>query len=131
MATDHEGGCRCGAVRYRVQDAPKFVAHCHCADCRHATGAAFSTWVGWADDQVTWSGEPRSIHRSSPGVTRGFCPACGTPLSYQGDKWAGETHLTIGTFDDAEAFTPAGDAFQGEALAWVRPPVSPPQPGQS
>lgn len=115
-----EGGCGCGRVRYRVEGEPKFVAHCHCADCRAYTGAAFSTWAGYRDEQVRWTGE-RRLFESSRGVKRGFCATCGTPLSYQGERWAGETHLTIGSLDDPAALTPKGDAFAASALPWVRP----------
>src|SRR5207249_4523371 len=39
------GGCFCGAIRYRVNDAPRDVAHCHCGICRRTTGAPFVTWA--------------------------------------------------------------------------------------
>ena len=36
-----EGGCRCGAIRYRVTKAPKAAFACHCTDCRQLTSGAF------------------------------------------------------------------------------------------
>jgi hypothetical protein len=113
------GGCHCGAVRFEAQGEPKFVSNCHCKDCRRATGAPFSTWVGFDSEQVSWRGE-RAIYESSPTVKRGYCAACGTPLSYSGKKWAAETHLLIGTFDDARALTPTGDTFTKEKLPWTQ-----------
>ena len=117
--TATEGSCHCGAVRYSASGGPKFVSRCHCGSCRRTTGGAFSTWVGFRDDQVAWRGGP-SFYASSPGVKRGFCRACGTPLSFQSDKWAGETHFLIGTFKDPNAFTPAGDYLKEEALHWLK-----------
>lgn len=118
MPQSHTGGCQCGSVRFTASGVPKFAARCHCASCRQATGAEFATWVGWRDDQVEWSaGEPQR-YASSEGVQRGFCGKCGTPLSYQGAKWPGETHLLIGLFDTPQDFPPHGDAFKGEALPW-------------
>tara|TARA_R110002096_G_C14238753_1_gene692589 strand:- start:124 stop:558 length:435 start_codon:yes stop_codon:yes gene_type:complete len=117
------GGCACGAVRFEIEGKPKFVANCHCVDCRKATGAAFSTWVGYRNDQITWHGTS-AIHESSPGVLRGHCATCGSPLTYQGKKWPGETHLVIGAFDEPESFTPAGDVFTDEALPWAKPDPS-------
>lgn len=114
------GGCGCGAVRFEARGAPKFIARCHCRDCRKATAAAYSTWVGWADEQIEWSGEERALYASSDDVSRGFCADCGTPLSYQGVNWPGETHLLIGAFDEEERFTPNGDVFDKEKLAWVK-----------
>jgi hypothetical protein len=116
----HKGGCHCGAVRFETKGAPKFVARCHCADCRRSTGGAFSTWVGFNADQVRWPAPPQT-YESSKGVKRGFCSSCGTPVSYQGEKWAGEMHFLIGVFDDPSAFVPTGDAFGKEALAWCAP----------
>jgi hypothetical protein len=115
----HEGGCQCGAVRFETNGAPKFVANCHCASCRKATGAAFSTWVGFKDDQVRWTEKQPSFHASSPGVKRGFCAQCGTPLTYAGEKWPGETHFLIGVFDDPAAFTPNAEVFTEDALSWA------------
>ena len=113
------GGCHCGAVRFTAQGAPKFISNCHCHDCRRATGAPFSTWVGFDSQCVTWNGE-RSIHHSSSDVSRGFCARCGTPLSYSGRLWSAETHLLIGTFDQQYDLAPTEDTFVAEKLAWVQ-----------
>lgn len=119
MPRSHSGGCQCGAVGFTTTGEPKFVARCHCASCRKATGAEFTTWVGWRDAQVEWSaGEPQHF-ASSDGVQRGYCGQCGTPVSYQGEKWPGETHLLIGLFDAPQDFPPGGDAFKDEALPWI------------
>lgn len=121
MPETHPGGCRCGATRFTCKGEPKFVAQCHCVACRRSTGGAFSTWVGWAESEVEYAGAAPAIHRSSPGVEREFCASCGTPLAYRGEKWAGETHFLIGTYDDPEAFTPTGHAFVEEGLSWAKP----------
>lgn len=119
MEEHRSGGCACGAVRFDALGAPKFIANCHCRDCRRATGAPFSTWVGYKSDKVSWQGE-RVLHASSPTVQRGFCGRCGTPLSYSGKQWAAETHLLVGTFDDTVDLVPTGDSFPDERLPWVR-----------
>lgn len=36
-----EGGCACGAVRYRLTAPPLFVHCCHCTSCQTETGSAF------------------------------------------------------------------------------------------
>lgn len=113
------GGCHCGAVRFTAQGAPKFISNCHCHDCRRATGAPFSTWVGFDSAYVTWTGE-RTIYHSSPDVSRGFCARCGTPLSYSGRQWSAETHLLIGTFDQQHDLVPTEDTFVEEKLPWVQ-----------
>ena len=38
----HEGGCLCGALRYRVAGDPRRTTICHCTDCQRRTGTAFA-----------------------------------------------------------------------------------------
>lgn len=116
------GGCSCGTVRYEARGTPRFVSNCHCQACRRATGAAYSTWVGFETVDVSWAGD-RRLHASSPDVQRGFCAICGSPLSYSGRRWASETHLLIGTFDSDAGLVPTGDTFPEEKLSWVSLPT--------
>ena len=76
-AGDARGGCHCGAVRFVARFPSRFVAHCHCASCRRAHGAAFVTWAGFPSDQVAVSEgtELLKVHVSSPGTKRSFCGA--------------------------------------------------------
>jgi len=37
-----EGGCTCGAVRYRLKARPLFVHCCHCSWCQRESGSAFA-----------------------------------------------------------------------------------------
>ena len=114
-----EGGCQCGAVRFAAEGAPLFVSNCHCQSCRKATGAAFSTWVGFKHAQVKWTKAPPSFYASSEGVERSFCADCGTPLSYSSAKWPGETHFLIGVLDDPNKFAPRREMFTDDALGWA------------
>ncbi|MEO1136362.1 MAG: GFA family protein [Pseudomonadota bacterium] len=106
-------------MRFATTGDPKFVANCHCRACRRATGAAFSTWVGFTDDKARWLTRAPSFFESSPGVSRGYCAECGTPLTYASNKWPGEIHFLIGVFDRPDQFTPMGDAFAEEGLEWA------------
>jgi len=112
------GGCLCGAVRFAMQTKPLWVIHCHCHSCRHNTGSAVATFIGCHIEDVHWTGEERAYFESSPGVKRGFCGTCGTPLSYEGDRAPGETHLYISTMDEPDRFPPAAHVFYGEKIAW-------------
>ena len=42
MTETFEGGCSCGAVRYRLTSRPMFTHCCHCLDCQNQTGSAFA-----------------------------------------------------------------------------------------
>lgn len=119
-AATHHASCQCGAARAEMTGPPKFISNCHCAACRKATGSAISTWVGFNDDQVRWLTEKPSYYASSEGVQRGYCAKCGTPLTYAGEKWTGETHFLIGVMEKPENYTPQGEVFADEALAWAQ-----------
>jgi hypothetical protein len=66
--SDHiEGGCRCGAVRYRVKtDKLPNVYACHCLDCQTWTGSAFSLQFILTEDALEVTGSPYLYERLSP-----------------------------------------------------------------
>ena len=114
------GGCLCGAVRFEARGAPLWVAHCHCTSCRRTTASPFTTYAGYRPDDVAFlSGRPKT-YRSSPGVTRGFCPDCGTSISFESERWPDEIHLFVGTFDDPGDVTPEAHVFTAESVPWLR-----------
>ena len=117
--TTHQGGRQCGGARCDLPGPPKFVRNRHCRSCRKATGAAFSTWAGFDDAKVRWTKAPPSFHARSPGVKRGFCAACGAPLTDAGAQSPGETHFLIGAFDNPSAFAPRKEVFTEHALSWA------------
>ena len=117
--TIFEGSCQCGAIRFQIEGEPKWVAHCHCSDCRRATGAAVSTYVGSEREQTRFlAGTPR-IHHSSEGVRRSFCGDCGSPIAYEGERWPGEIHFFVGLFERAEDLVPQTHVFESEKLPWL------------
>ncbi|MFT3972022.1 MAG: GFA family protein [Amaricoccus sp.] len=117
----HAGHCLCGAIRFSFTGVPNWVLHCHCESCRRATASAMTTFVSVPDSHVVWSGPPPARFASSPGVTRGFCPTCGSPLFYRNDRLPGETHLYAALLDDPGALTPEGHDFIDERIAWMHP----------
>jgi hypothetical protein len=111
----------CRAVRYETTGEPFLVSHCHCLSCRRHNGAAVVTLAGFKAGQVSFSGDERKIYSSSPGVGRGFCGACGTPLTWEGD--GGDDlgpifEFHISTFDNPDNLAPTGHAFFPERIAW-------------
>ena len=51
------GGCLCGAVRYESSAEPLGSAICHCTDCQHVSGSAFSVNVVVPASSVTFKGD--------------------------------------------------------------------------
>lgn len=117
--TLYEGGCLCGKVRYRVRGKPDWIAHCHCESCRKASGGAVVTWAGYTNDtyEVT-KGAPVRFD-SSAGVTRGFCGDCGSPLTYEAERYPGEVYVTVGTLDTPDDFPPTAHVHDEERVPWL------------
>ncbi len=112
------GGCLCGAVRYRVAGPPRSTSLCHCDSCRRATGAPSLAWAIFDEDKVEIVAGRLAVYASSPGVERGFCARCGTSLSYARANRPGLFDVTTASLDDAEAFPPAREIWLEEKLAW-------------
>ena len=118
--TTLKGSCQCGAVQFQIEGDPKWIAHCHCLDCRRATGAAFSTYVGVEMGKVKFTSGTPSIYASSKGVKRSFCADCGSPIAYQGERWPTEIHFFVGLFERAADLVPQAQVYEAEKLPWLR-----------
>ena len=119
MAAQIEGGCLCGAVRYRVQGTPSSVSICHCQSCRRASGAPIVSWFVILREQFTLlSGNP-AAYRSSAHVVRGFCANCGTQLTYEHDSAPTTVELTTASLDRPAAITPTREIWLADKLPWV------------
>ncbi len=102
MPADLTGGCQCGAVRFRAGRLGT-SAICHCRMCQKAFGGYFGPLV--MAYEVEWTRGAPTYFRSSNRMQRGFCAACGTPLSCLGDD--DEIELAGGAFDDPSVAPPS------------------------
>ncbi|MBQ9353351.1 GFA family protein [Phyllobacterium sp.] len=99
----YSGGCQCGAVRFRVEGALTDTSICHCRMCQKAFGNFYAPLVSTRTAHLEWTrGAPKRF-RSSNHVQRGFCAACGTPLTYEAPDGVA---LAIGAFDHPEELAP-------------------------
>jgi hypothetical protein len=121
MSKDLDGGCLCGRVRFCISGPPLVVTHCHCSMCRRAAGAAFITWVTLRPEYFRWTAGEPAYFRSSAPVRRGFCPKCGTTLSFQRDDRPDEIDVTAATLDDPEVVRPQDHIYWGSRLSWAVP----------
>ena len=115
-----EGGCFCGAVRYRARGKPLNTMVCHCTSCRRVAGAPVVAWitVARADFRFT-HGKPTEF-RSSPPVRRTFCGRCGTGLTYQHDESPDTIDITTCSQDSPAAFPPTHHSWLEDNVNWVR-----------
>lgn len=114
------GGCLCGDIRYAAEGEPYHENICHCVQCRLATGAPFAAFFSLPRAAVRWLGvEPRRF-RSSDIAERGFCPRCGTSLTYESLTKPAEIDLAIATLDAPEAVVPKDELFTARRIPWAR-----------
>jgi hypothetical protein len=112
------GGCQCGAVRYRLDAAPRGANICHCRMCQKAGGAPFMAFVGVANGTFVVTHGQISSFASSDIAERGFCADCGTPLTYRGLK-SSHISVTIGSLDDPNATVPEGQLGVESRVSWL------------
>lgn len=120
MTPGATGGCLCGGLRFRVSGEPKYVAYCHCVDCRRASGAPVSALAGYDWTDVELLGEAPRTYTSSPGVTRSFCGVCGGTFAYEDERLPGEVYIFVGLFDDPEPLAPRTHSWHSQAVSWLR-----------
>jgi len=123
MAKPLEGGCACGAIRYRLKSEPMFVHCCHCRDCQRQTGSAFVLNALIETDRIeilsgkpepvgmpTDSGRPHDIYR---------CPACRIAVWSDYGRRPALRFVRVGTLDEASALPPDVHIFARSKLPWV------------
>lgn len=119
-----EGGCDCGAIRYRMNGRPLFVHCCHCRWCQRETGSSFALNAMIESDRVTTlSGAPVLIatpSASGKGQRIARCPSCGVALwshySGAGDK---VKFIRVGTLDHPDLLPPDIHIYTSTKQPWV------------
>lgn len=124
-----EGGCSCGAVRYRLASEPLFVHCCHCLNCQRQTGSAFVVNVLIEAGRVdVRSGEPEAVDvprddGSSQRIYR--CPGCKIAL-FSEYTYPEVWFVRAGTLDEPRGIEPDVHIFTKSKLPWVELPDSVP-----
>jgi hypothetical protein len=129
MSIQREGGCSCGAVRYRLTSDPLIVHCCHCLNCQRQTGSAFVINALIEADRVeVLSGEPQPVlvpRDDGSEQTIWRCPTCRIALY----SWYGSgavDFVRAGTLDDPSSVTPDVHIYTRSKLPWVTLPDSVP-----
>lgn len=119
MSERHEGGCQCGALRYRIEAPLRDIAHCHCSICRRSSGGILTTWVTVARADFHWlRGAPRAF-ASSPSCTRYFCGDCGAHLALFTTLSPDSLDVTVATLDEPEQAPADRHIWASNRLLWL------------
>jgi hypothetical protein len=115
-----EGGCLCGAVRFRARGRPGLPHTCSCEICRRHSGALTLGWVEYPAPAVEWVGDAGApaVWRSSDRSSRAFCLRCGSTLGAIDD--APTVALATGAFDKPHlvALAPTGHSYVSRRPRW-------------
>jgi hypothetical protein len=129
VTVEREGGCACGAVRYRLASDPLFVHCCHCLNCQRQTGSAFVVNVLIEADRVELlEGEPEpvAVPRSGGKEQKIWrCAECQTAL-YSEYTSPRVRFVRAGTLDDPSSVAPDVHIFTRSKLPWLTLPESVP-----
>jgi hypothetical protein len=114
-----EGGCFCGAVRYRIDGALGRATACHCSRCRKLFSSASSayaeipagstfSWIRGEDELTTFA--------VAEGWRAAFCRICGSTLCGITD---GKVHgVTLGTVDGDPGVRIEAHTYVGSKAPW-------------
>lgn len=116
----YEGGCLCGAIRYRI-DAPAVgrITHCHCTMCRRSVGANVVDWVSFKLSDWKIVQGTLTIHKSSEHAERGFCGTCGTSITFWSRHIPDYLDVTTASLDRPEDALPDCHIFTASRLSWM------------
>jgi len=121
-----DGGCFCGAVRYRLTTPPMFVHCCHCTDCQNQTGSAFAINALIETDRIELlGGSPVRVRMSPAGeyphdIYR--CRKCRVAVWSDYGRRPGVRFVRVGTLDTPSKLAPDVHIFTRSKQPWVKLP---------
>lgn len=114
MSLERDGGCLCGAVRFKARLTGTNFGVCHCPMCRKWTGSAL-LGITVPAGNVEWMGlEHVARRQSSAWGERAWCADCGSPIWFRvtvDGPYAGNLELPVGSFDDANGLTMTNEIY--------------------
>jgi hypothetical protein len=116
----YEGGCACGAVRYRAT-RPTLVGWCHCTTCQKLSGSPGMVWgsVMRTDFEFTVGESDLGRVQLTRHAIRIFCKRCGSPLTVAYSFQPQSIDLTVGSLDQPNLVQPDHHIFWRSAPAWL------------
>jgi hypothetical protein len=127
------GQCLCGKVRYEVTGKLGPVIHCHCVECRKASGTAFATNAPVRTGYLRFASGRDAIteYESTPGKFRAFCATCGSPIYSRLESDPKTLRLRLGALDGDPERRPLLHIWVGEKAPWHEITDDLPQYGKS
>jgi hypothetical protein len=113
-----EGGCHCGALRYRITGPPVHTDYCHCRICQRTTGAPALACTSVPIEAFALTKGRPVVYKSSSWGERHFCGVCGAQILYRDSEAPKAVDINVGTLDDPAAVRPEYHIFTSSKIAW-------------
>jgi len=113
------GHCLCGGTRFRTTGLVRTSGHCHCESCRRAASSPVTTFFTVPRESTELGGESLRFYASSPGVRRGFCSKCGSPMSFETERRPDDIDLYLASLDDGLSVPIHEHWHWGERVDWL------------
>jgi len=120
MTEQVTGRCFCGAVRFRAAGPEKFACYCYCESCQRAAGAPVVAWATYPHNSFSVTDGEVAWRESSPGVTRGHCPDCGSSITYQHENRPDDIDISINCLDDPTSPVPRAHIWTEYKQPWAQ-----------
>lgn len=117
--TELSGHCLCGAVRFKVRGAVRTAGHCHCESCRRAASSPVTSFFTVERADASLSGDSLRFYASSPGVRRGFCSHCGSPMSFETERRPSEIDFYVASLDAGQSVAIGEHWHWNERVDWL------------
>jgi hypothetical protein len=119
-----EGGCDCGAVRYRMRTEPLFVNCCHCRWCQRETGSAFVINAIIESDRLELLNQKPEIvntpSASGKGQKIARCTRCRIAVwSHYAGAGDALSFVRVGTLDNPDLLPPNAQIFTDTRQPWI------------
>lgn len=124
-AFETDGGCACGAVRFRLNAKPLFVHCCHCRWCQRESGSAFALNALIESNSVTLlSGRPISHaipSESGKGQKLRRCESCRVILwSHYAGMGEAISFIRVGALDAPDSLPPDIHIYTASKQPWFK-----------
>ncbi len=121
MSESTTGGCLCGDVRYQIDQPSIGAGLCHCRLCQRSIGTSVNAWIAFPAVAVHFASSEPKLYKSSLIAERGFCPNCGTSLTYRllKPEDSGYLAIPIATLDRPENVAPSWHGGIESQMPWL------------
>lgn len=121
MTSTDSGGCRCGAVRYEAEGDALGAGHRYCVGCRKSSATGQSSNLAVSTEGLAATRELRVFDAPADGgnvVSRGFCPACGSPIHRTQSGMPPMAFVSASSLGDPEQFQSRMSVYARRAPSW-------------